>query len=41
MVTRGNVVDMYSGVGTIGLTIGGPKTTLIEIDEHAVRENEC
>ena len=35
---EGNVVDMYSGVGTIGLTIGGPKTTLIEIDEHAVRE---
>ena len=34
----GNVVDMYSGVGTIGLTIGGPNTTLIEINEHAVRE---
>lgn len=32
------VVDMYSGVGTIGLTIGGPNCTLIEIDEHAVRE---
>lgn len=32
------VIDMYSGVGTIGLTIGGDKATLIEIDEHAVRE---
>lgn len=31
-------VDMYSGVGTIGLTIGGPGTTLVELDEHAVRE---
>lgn len=34
----GKVIDMYSGVGTIGLTIGGPNTTLIEINEHAVRE---
>lgn len=32
------VIDMYSGVGTIGLTIGGPDATLIEIDENAVRE---
>lgn len=31
-------VDMYSGVGTIGLTIGGDDCTLVEIDEHAVRE---
>lgn len=31
-------VDMYSGVGTIGLTIGGSECTLIEIDENAVRE---
>jgi 23S rRNA (uracil1939-C5)-methyltransferase len=31
-------VDMYSGVGTIGLTIGGRGTTLIEVDENAVRE---
>lgn len=31
-------VDMYSGVGTIGLTIGGDKVTLVEINEHAVRE---
>ncbi len=34
----GPVVDMYSGVGTIGLTIGGPATTLVELDEYAVRE---
>ena len=32
------VVDMYSGVGTIGLTIGGDQATLVEVDEHAVRE---
>jgi 23S rRNA (uracil1939-C5)-methyltransferase len=32
------VVDMYAGVGTIGLTIGGENVTLVEIDEHAVRE---
>ncbi len=31
-------VDMYSGVGTIGLTIGGPGVTLVEVDENAVRE---
>lgn len=31
-------VDLYSGVGTIGLTIGGENVTLIEINEHAVRE---
>lgn len=31
-------VDLYSGVGSIGLTIGGEHTTLIEINEHAVRE---
>ncbi len=34
------VVDMYSGVGTIGLTIGGDDVTLVEIHEHAVREME-
>lgn len=33
-----HTIDMYSGVGTIGLTIGGPRCTLVEIDEHAVRE---
>jgi 23S rRNA (uracil1939-C5)-methyltransferase len=31
-------VDMYSGVGTIGLTIGGKNVTMVEINEHAVRE---
>lgn len=34
------VVDLYSGVGTIGLTIGGPDITLVELNEHAVREME-
>ena len=33
-----SVIDFYSGVGSIGLTIGGDNCTLIEIDEHAVRE---
>lgn len=32
------LVDMYAGVGTIGLTIGTEATELIEIDENAVRE---
>lgn len=31
-------VDLYSGVGSIGLTIGGEGTTLVELNEHAVRE---
>ncbi len=35
---KGKTVDMYSGVGTIGLTIGGSDVTLVELDEHAVRE---
>lgn len=34
------VIDLYSGVGTIGLTIGGNNVTLVEINEHAVREME-
>lgn len=34
------VIDLYSGVGTIGLTIGGNDVTLVEINEHAVREME-
>jgi 23S rRNA (uracil1939-C5)-methyltransferase len=34
------VIDLYSGVGTIGLTIGGDDVTLVEINEHAVREME-
>ncbi|MEO5949598.1 MAG: RsmD family RNA methyltransferase [Candidatus Saccharimonas sp.] len=33
-----NVVDLYSGVGTIGLTIGGDNATLVEINEYAVGE---
>lgn len=37
-VTDQPVVDLYSGVGTIGLTIGGDDVTLVEINEHAVRE---
>lgn len=32
------VVDMYSGVGSIGLTIGGDNATLVEIDTNAHRE---
>lgn len=35
-----SVVDMYSGVGSIGLTIGGDNVTLVELNEHAVREME-
>ena len=35
---HGSVVDLYSGVGSIGLTIGGDDVTLVEINEHAVRE---
>ena len=31
-------VDLYSGVGSIGLTIGGDDVTLVEINQHAVRE---
>lgn len=34
------IVDLYSGVGSIGLTIGGDNVTLVEINEHAVREME-
>lgn len=40
-VTEGKpAVDLYSGVGTIGLTIGGDNVTMVEINEHAVREME-
>jgi 23S rRNA (uracil1939-C5)-methyltransferase len=31
-------VDLYSGVGSVGLTIGGDDVTLVELNEHAVRE---
>ncbi len=37
-LVEGPVVDMYSGVGTIGLTIGGPEVTLVELDPYAVGE---
>lgn len=33
-------VDLYSGVGSVGLTIGGDGVTLVELNEHAVREME-
>jgi 23S rRNA (uracil1939-C5)-methyltransferase len=36
--TDKRTVDLYSGVGTIGLTIGGNDVTLIEVNEPAVRE---
>lgn len=32
------VVDMYSGVGSIGLTIGGDSPTLVEVSDYAVGE---
>lgn len=37
-ILTAKTVDMYSGVGSIGLTIGGSNPTLVEIDEHAHRE---
>ena len=37
-LSKPKTVDMYSGVGTIGLTIGSEDTTLVELDESAVRE---
>jgi 23S rRNA (uracil1939-C5)-methyltransferase len=39
-INQSSVVDLYSGVGTIGLTIGGDDVTLVEVNEHAVREME-
>lgn len=33
-----HILDLYSGVGTIGLTIGGEHVTLVEINADAVRE---
>ncbi|MGB4767867.1 MAG: RsmD family RNA methyltransferase [Candidatus Saccharimonas sp.] len=36
--TPKRVIDLYSGVGSIGLTIGGDNVTLVEINEDAVRE---
>jgi 23S rRNA (uracil1939-C5)-methyltransferase len=39
-VQHENVIDLYSGVGSIGLTIGGSNTVLVEVDENAFREME-
>jgi 23S rRNA (uracil1939-C5)-methyltransferase len=38
VIAKKPTVDLYSGVGTIGLTIGGTNVTLVEINEHAVVE---
>lgn len=38
VITNRPTIDLYSGVGTIGLTIGGENVTLVEINEHAVIE---
>ena len=35
---RLSTLDLYAGVGTIGLTIGGDNITLVEINADAVRE---
>ena len=35
---RLSTLDLYAGVGTIGLTIGGGNVTLVEINADAVRE---
>lgn len=37
-LTKPDTIDMYSGVGSIGLTIGSERTTLVELDDAAVRE---
>lgn len=37
-VNDGPVVDMYSGVGSIGFTIGGDQLTMVEINKSAVDE---
>lgn len=37
-VNDGPVVDMYSGVGSIGFTIGGDQLTLVELNKSAVDE---
>ena len=36
--TGESTLDLYAGVGTIGLTIGGGNVTLVEINADAVRE---
>ncbi len=37
-ILPGPVVDMYSGVGSIGFTIGGDQLTLVELNKSAVDE---
>lgn len=37
-VHDGPVVDMYSGVGSIGFTIGGDQLTMVEINKSAIDE---
>jgi 23S rRNA (uracil1939-C5)-methyltransferase len=37
-VPEGPVVDMYSGVGSIGFTIGGNQLTLVELNKAAIDE---
>lgn len=37
-IADGPVVDMYSGVGSIGFTIGGDRLTLVELNKSAVDE---
>lgn len=37
-ITDGRLVDLYSGVGSIGLSITKGSVDLVEIDEHAVKE---
>jgi 23S rRNA (uracil1939-C5)-methyltransferase len=37
-IQAGPVVDMYSGVGSIGFTIGGDQLTLVEINKSAINE---
>lgn len=37
-INDGPVVDMYSGVGSIGFTIGGDQLTLVELNKSAIDE---
>lgn len=37
-IADGPVVDMYSGVGSIGFTIGGDRLTLVELNKSAIDE---
>lgn len=40
IVPNKRIIDLYSGVGTIGLTVGDNDTKLIEINEQAYNEME-